>query len=119
MDIGTGSERTVRPEIRERSEVTMMYWYGDHGMSGWGWALATIGMVVFWGVLIAAGVALFRYLSRGDRSTPAASAPPASPGAPTAAQSPEAILAERFARGEIDEDEYHNRLSTLRGTVRS
>jgi putative membrane protein len=27
---------------------------------------------------------------------------------------PERILAERFAAGEIDEDEYHQRLATLR-----
>ncbi len=100
----------------------MMYWYGDHGMSGWAWALATIGMIVFWGVLIAAGVALFRYLARGpqrqDQAAPGAwpAAPPAPPAPPA---SPEAILAERFARGEIDENEYHTRLATLRGAVRS
>lgn len=88
----------------------MMYWYGNGGMSGWGWALATIGMVVFWGVLITAGVALFRYLSRSPQQ------PPATPGAP---QSPEAILAERFARGEIDENEYRDRLAALHGGVRS
>ncbi len=94
----------------------MMYWYGDH-VSGWGWALMTIGMVVFWGALIAAGVALFRYLSRGplqqdqnqNQLQSGAAAPP----------SPEAILAERFARGEIDENEDHTRLATLRGAIRS
>ena len=90
----------------------MMYWYGNGGMSGWGYALMTIGMVVFWGVLISAGVALFRYLSRSGQQlpgTPGAQQPP----------SPEAILAERFARGEIDENEYHTRLATLHGAVRS
>ena len=93
----------------------MMYWYGNGGMSGWGWALATIGMVVFWGVLIAAGVGLFRYLAHnGQQSQP----PGPSAAAPNAPQSPEAILAERFARGEIDESEYHTRLATLRGAMR-
>jgi putative membrane protein len=29
---------------------------------------------------------------------------------------PERILAERFATGEIDEEEYHRRLQTLRST---
>jgi len=29
------------------------------------------------------------------------------------------MLAERFARGEIDETEYRNRLAALRGQVRS
>ncbi len=93
----------------------MMYWYGNGGMSGWGWALATIGMVVFWGVLITAGVALFRYLAHtGQQPQP----PGPSDAAPNAPKSPEAILAERFARGEIDENEYHTRLATLRGAMR-
>lgn len=30
----------------------------------------------------------------------------------------ERVLAERFARGEIDDDEYHRRLDTLRSTPR-
>jgi putative membrane protein len=80
-------------------------------MSGWGWALMTIGMIVFWGVLITAGVALYRHLARTGQQPPAAPT--------TSAPNPEAILAERFARGEIDEDEYHTRLSTLRGAVRT
>lgn len=85
----------------------MMYWHDGHGMSGWDWALAAIGMIVFWGVLIAAAVALFRYLARNPQrgqTSSGAGAPP----------SPQAILAERFARGEIDEDEYRARLAVLR-----
>ena len=33
--------------------------------------------------------------------------------------SPERLLAERFARGEIDEDEYRRRLATLTGADRT
>ncbi len=88
----------------------MMYWYGNGDVSGWGYLLMTIGMIVFWGVLITAGVALFRYLARSPQQ------PPAAPGGQ---QSPEQILAERYARGEIDENEYSTRLATLRGAVRS
>jgi putative membrane protein len=81
----------------------MMYWYGN-GMSGWGYALMTVGMVLFWGAVIFGIVALVRYVGRGG--------PPAGEPAPPA--TPERLLAERFARGEIDEDEYQRRLATLR-----
>ncbi|MEV8060595.1 MULTISPECIES: SHOCT domain-containing protein [Streptomyces] len=88
-----------------------MFWYG-HGMNGWGWFAMSISMVVFWALIIAIGVLLYRALAR-----------PAPPGSgPTAwhktppSGSPEQILAERYARGEIDEEEYHRRLATLRGS---
>lgn len=77
-----------------------MWWYGD-GMNGWGYALMTISMVVFWALVIYGVVLLARYLGRSDR--------PAG-GRPT----PEDLLAERFARGEIDEPEYRQRLDSLR-----
>ncbi|MGH9251773.1 MAG: SHOCT domain-containing protein [Acidimicrobiales bacterium] len=82
-----------------------MMWYGD-GMGGWGFALMAVSTVVFWGVLIAGGVAVFRYLNRR----------PVNPGGGETRPMPEQLLAERFARGEIDEDEYRRRLDTLRGT---
>jgi putative membrane protein len=86
-------------------EITVMYWYGDH-MSGWGWALATIGMVAFWGLLITGIVLLVRYLGRPS-------------GQSAATRTPEHVLGERFARGEIDEAEYRDRLVTLHEQVRS
>ena len=84
-----------------------MYWYGS-GMSGWGYALMTISMVLFWGAVIFGIVALVRYVGRGV--PPASGPPPAQP-----PRSAEGLLAERFARGEIDEDEYQRRLAALRG----
>ncbi|MEU5260116.1 SHOCT domain-containing protein [Amycolatopsis sp. NPDC021455] len=83
----------------------MMFWYGN-GMGGWGYVLMTVGMVLFWGLLIFGVVALVRVLGRGSQHT-------AVPAAQRAA--PERILADRYARGEIDEDEYHRRLDTLLG----
>jgi putative membrane protein len=78
----------------------MMGWY--HDGSGWGgWLVMTIAMVAFWGLLVWAIIALFRS-SQPDsshRSSP-----------PDALE----ILDTRFARGEIDEDEYHARRSALR-----
>ncbi|MET8471812.1 SHOCT domain-containing protein [Streptomyces sp. NPDC006422] len=76
----------------------------DHDPSGWDWFAMSAGMVLFWVLLIAIGVLLFRVLSRteGDTTRPR---PPS--------LRPEEVLAERFARGEIDEDEYRRRLSVL------
>ena len=83
-----------------------MMWYGND-VSGWGYAVMAISMVVFWGLVIAGIVVLVRYVSRTQepRDTRPADRPP----------SPEQVLAERFARGEIDEEEYRGRLDTLRG----
>jgi putative membrane protein len=81
-----------------------MYPYGEH-MSGWGYALGIIGMVLFWAVLVLAIAAAVRYLDHKRRE----SFPPPPP-LPTAEQ----VLAERFARGAIDADEYRQRLDTLR-----
>lgn len=82
----------------------MMFWHG-HGVSAWGWFVMTVGMVLFWALIIAVAVLLFRALSRPQDGvrTPA--------GPPTAQQ----LLAERFARGEIDDEEYRRRLAVLRG----
>ncbi|MFE6648457.1 SHOCT domain-containing protein [Nocardioides sp. NPDC057772] len=79
----------------------MMYWYGS-GMGGWGYALMTVSMVLFWGLVITAAVVLGRRFLREDR--------PLSGGPST----PEDVLAMRLARGEIDEDEYERRMATLR-----
>lgn len=84
----------------------MMFWYG-HNVGGWGWIAMSIGMILFWALIITALVLLFRALSRPHEHahTPA-------PPAPT----PEQILAERFARSEIDEEEYQHRLAVLRSS---
>jgi putative membrane protein len=84
----------------------MMWWYPGGGMSGWGWALMAISMVLFWGVLILGGIALYRGLNR-----------PSSDGSSTGPRpTPQNVLAERFARGEIDEEEYRRRLDALRSS---
>jgi putative membrane protein len=88
--------------------ITMMYWYGG-GMSGWGYALMSVSMILFWGAVIFGIVLLVRYLGRGGQ-------PPAAP--PQSAEpppSPERLLAERFARGDIDDEQYRQRLAVLRG----
>lgn len=91
--------------------------YGfEHYAGGWNWPMV-VGSVVFWVLLALAIVALIRYLTQRDR--PWAGAAVSQPGPPPyqrpAMPSPDGILAERFARGEIDEQEYRHRLATLRG----
>lgn len=76
-----------------------MMW-GMQAWSWWGWLAMSLGMIAFWGLIIWAVVALFRGWGGPARS-------PERP-------DPERILAERFAAGEIDEDEYQQRLTTLR-----
>ncbi len=84
----------------------MMFWY-DHNMGWWGWAGMGIAMVLFWALLIAGIVALVAYIS-GDRQE--RQIPPDT----TLTASPERVLAARFARGEINETEYRDRLAVLR-----
>ncbi|WP_371494690.1 SHOCT domain-containing protein [Kitasatospora sp. NBC_00374] len=82
----------------------MMYW---NDMGGWGLGLMAIGVLLLLGVLVALVLALTGYLGRTPRQRP----PDWQPAPPP---SPEQLLAERLARGEIDPDEYRHRLDTLR-----
>lgn len=83
-------------------------WCG-YGMGGAYWPLMGITMILFWGLIIAGVVALVRYLGRTGRPDHPGGAGPAA-GRPQARE----ILDERFARGEIDAEEYRQRLDLLR-----
>ena len=95
---GRASARTVGHDGgRVRWGDRMHYW------DGWGifsLVVMGVGTVLFWALVVLAIVALVRYLqhtgSRASGPSPA-----------------EEVLAERFARGEIDEEEYRRRLQTL------
>lgn len=79
--------------------VAQMYW---GPMSGWGWAgmwFGVIAMVLFWVMVIALVMWLVRGSGRGIRRDPQDRA--------------KEILAERYARGEIDTQEYRERLGNL------
>ena len=80
----------------------MMDW--NDGGSWWAWVLMIVGMLAVWGVIIWAVLALARDRFGWD-------------GAPR--PSPETILRERFAGGEIDEAEYQQRLEALRTPISS
>ncbi len=77
----------------------MMWWNGDWSWWGWLW------MVLIWGLVIWGIVFLVRRLS-----------PPSTPESDGRAHraTPEEILAERFARGEIDAEEFTRRSEVLR-----
>lgn len=70
----------------------------EHMGGGWWWVMG-IGWLIF----LAAIVTVVVLLTRGHR-------PP-----PDTGRSAQGILDERFARGEIDVDEYQRRRSVLRG----
>ncbi|WP_342749160.1 SHOCT domain-containing protein [Nocardia nova] len=97
---------TVRDQPANKAkETTMMMWYGN-GLSGWGYALMIIGMVIFWALIGAGIVALIRYSGNSSSTIPNTIPEQRGP-------SPQQILAERYARGEIDEEEYIRRTKTL------
>lgn len=84
----------------------MMWW--NNGM-GWGaggtggWAIMALVVLAFW-ALVAVGVgALLRDRQRSGR-----------PDRPVNDPSAERILDERFARGEMDADQYHTSMAALR-----
>jgi putative membrane protein len=87
-----------------------MMWWREGGWGPGAWILMSLMMIVFWGGLIALTVWLVRTVGT-DRST----APiPSVPAPTTSTGKADEVLAERFARGEIDEDEFKSRRALLR-----
>ena len=71
-----------------------------HPMWGWGWGVGMMAMMLlFWGVMLVAGIAGIRWFI-GQSKTPRADAAME-------------ILRERFARGEIDKDEFETKKREL------
>jgi putative membrane protein len=86
------------PFVRSRqttSEIDM-HW---HDMDGGDWAWMTTMMVLFWGLIAAAVIALVRRTGVADAGSRTA---------------PEEMLRRRLAGGEIDVEEYQHRLDVLR-----
>jgi putative membrane protein len=83
-------------------QIPMMGWYGWNHMSGWGWFAMTVSAVLLL-VLVVGGIVL---LARAGQQPPQRFAPPPR-------RSAEELLAERLARGDIDEEEYRRRLQAL------
>jgi putative membrane protein len=80
----------------------MMGYYGGGHMSGWGWAMMAFSSLIFWSILVIAVVLIVRALRDRDARGPR-----------DGSSSAEDILRQRFARGEIDDAEYRQRLQVL------
>jgi putative membrane protein len=79
---------------------------GDGGGWGWGWGgwiLTAVELTVLFAVIITASVWAVRHLT---------GASPRSEGG--AGSGAEDVLGERFARGEIDDEEFRRRMTALR-----
>ena len=87
----------------------MMYWWGQQ-MHGWGWVLMSLGSVLLLALVIAAVVAVVRLADARVADARAVDRPPAP------AATPRSLLADRYARGEIDEAEYQHRVDVLNKT---
>ncbi|ASO20814.1 putative membrane protein [Actinoalloteichus hoggarensis] len=85
----------------------MPYW--DHAQAGGGW-LMLLGMLVFWAGLITVVVLVLRRFAHSSERH----------GGRVGGDTGGAyhILDDRFARGEIDRDEYESRRAVLRETHR-
>lgn len=73
----------------------MMWWNGD--ANWWVWTVMILCMLAFWGLIAWVVVVV----ARSNKGTPSG-------------RKPQDVLAERYARGEIEGDEYRRRLDDLR-----
>ena len=85
----------------------MMGRYDWGHMTGWGWVGTTLGSLLLLALL---GLIAWLVVRAVQRPGDGPARPPRTAGQDTA----ERLLADRFAQGEIDEDEYRRRLATLR-----
>ncbi|MDT0468973.1 SHOCT domain-containing protein [Streptomyces gibsoniae] len=97
----------------ERPRAVIGVMWNDVGWGWGGWFAMAVIMVLFWALLIAGVIALVHYLTSGHRGHQPGSPPP-SGGPGWGSTRAEDLLAERYARGKIDEDEYKRRLALLR-----
>jgi putative membrane protein len=96
----------VSPETKsDRQKVAPMT--NGYALSGWGRLLMTLGMLGFWALVAVLALALLRRPGQSHQQPQPDQQP--RPGA-------EEILALRLARGELDPDEYRQRLQTLQQT---
>ncbi|AMU66014.1 SHOCT domain-containing protein [Mycobacteroides abscessus] len=82
----------------------MMLWYGSE-MSGWTYAGMAIGMILFWAALIVGGVVLLQQVFATNNAESIRMRDN---------DSAQCILAEKFARGDIDENQFRRQIATLR-----
>ena len=86
-----------------------MMWNGNGHWGSGDWAMLVLIVIVAVAVIVAV-VFLVRYLGRTGGTSSTAAIPPASATGP---ESPQEILKRRYAAGEIDRDEYLQKLGDL------
>ena len=79
----------------------MMGWY-DHGMGPGGWILMTLLSVAFWAFVVVGVIALYRATRGPDERSSAGD------------REAQRLLDQRFARGDIDAEDYQQRRDLLR-----
>jgi putative membrane protein len=79
-----------------------------YAMSGWGWLLMTLGMRGFWALVAVLALALLRRPGQPIQQPQPDQQP---------RQNPEEVPAQRLAGGELDPDEYRQRLQILQETA--
>lgn len=81
-------------------------WNGGYGGWGWaGWLVTTVVVAAFFALVITAIVAGIRNFGGGGHGPVRH---------PRDTETPERLLAERYARGDIDDEEYRRRATLLR-----
>ena len=94
------SAASAQPRDWDVGPWGMHYMWGSFGIG------MMLFMLIFWILIIAGGVALVRWLWSGTGGTH---------GAQSTGEPAEEILKNRFARGEIDKEEFDSKLRHLRG----
>ncbi|MFG3255190.1 SHOCT domain-containing protein [Streptomyces sp. NPDC048172] len=98
---------------------TLAHWNDGGGPGPW-----ILLFPLLWASVVAGGILLLRRTVWRGRGGPRGPRGPwnrnaaGGPGGPTGAESPLGLLDRRFARGEIDEDEYWRRFSVLNESAR-
>ncbi len=88
------------------------YMHDGWGGGSWGWIAMAAFMVLFWGGVIWVGISLIRRTAQVAPSHAGATTP--TPVATPPPPNPQDVLAERLARGDIDLEDYRQRLEALR-----
>jgi putative membrane protein len=89
-----------------------MMGYNGYGMSGWMWVWGAALIIV---VLVLVGGLVWAMVATTANRRPSADDRPMDGARPTSDSSARQILDERYARGELDTEEYRERLQTLGG----
>ncbi len=83
--------------------ILAQYGWRDYGMGPgmmWGWGMGWILMIIFWGLVVVGVIFLIRYLIGATRGT-------------NGKESALDILKKRYARGEINKEEFEQKKKDL------